>query len=159
MSMAFNPSWRLFRRMQHTLLAVAALTYLGAALEAWRVPSAGEALKLARTAIFPGMFLVTSVTVVLGVPGFRHALLRHLWTSYRTGFGQSVISVLSGVGVLIGLAGFIFWQIHDATHGGRYPGGAFSGYGAGIGLLIAQAVLLRRIEHDPELRRRIEDES
>ncbi len=123
------------------------------------MPSAGEALKLARTAIFPGMFLVASVTIVLGVPGLRHALLRHLWTSYRTGFGQSVISVLSGVGVLIGLAGFIFWQIHDATHGGRYPGGAFSGYGAGIGLLIAQAVLLRRIEHDPELRRRIEDEA
>ena len=157
--MVFTPSWRLFRRMQHTLLAVAALTYLGAALEAWRVPSADEALKLARTAIFPGMFLVTSVTLVLGVPGLRHALLRHLWTSYRTGFGQSVISVLSGVGVLVGLAGFIFWQIHDATHGGRYPGGAFSGYGAGIGLLIAQTVLLRRIEHDPELRRRIEDEA
>ncbi|HEY1448391.1 MAG TPA: hypothetical protein VGF33_07620 [Caulobacteraceae bacterium] len=156
--MAFSPSWRLFRRMQHTLLAVAALTYLGAAIEAWRVPSADEALKLARTAIFPGMFLVVSVTAVLGVPGLRHALLRHLWTSYRTGFGQSVISVLVGVGVLIGLAGFIFWQIHQVAHGGRYPGGAFSGYGAGIGLLIAQIVLLRRIETDPELRRRIEEE-
>lgn len=157
--MAFTPSWRLFKRMQHTLLAVAALTYLGAALEAWRVPSAGETLKLARTAVFPGMFLVVSVTLVLGVPGLRHALLRHLWTSYRTGFGQSVISVLAGVGVLFALAGFIFWQIHEAAHGGRYPGGAFSGYGAGIGLLIAQAVLLRRIEADPELRRRIEEDA
>ncbi len=156
--MALASSWRLFKRMQHTLLAVAALTYLGAALEAWRLPSAGETLKLARTAVFPGMFLVTSVTLVLGVPGLRHALLRHLWTSYRTGFGQSVISVLAGVGVLFALAGFIFWQIHDAAHGGRYPGGAFSGYGAGIGLLIAQAVLLRRIEADPELRRRIEED-
>ena len=99
---------------------------MSAALEAWRLPSAGETLKLARTAVFPGMFLV--------------------------------ISVLAGVGVLFVLAGFIFWQIHDAAHGGRYPGGAFSGYGAGIGLLIAQAVLLRRIEEDPELRRRIEEQ-
>ena len=156
--MALASSWRLFKRMQHTLLAVAALTYLGAALEAWRLPSAGETLKLARTAVFPGMFLVISVTLVLGVPGLRHALLRHMWTSYRTGFGQSVISVLAGVGVLFVLAGFIFWQIHDAAHGGRYPGGAFSGYGAGIGLLIAQAVLLRRIEEDPELRRRTEEQ-
>jgi hypothetical protein len=156
--MAMATSWRLFRRMQHTLLAVAALTYLGAALEAWRVPNAGETLKLARTAVFPGMFLVVSVTLVLWVPSLRHALLRHLWTSYRTGFGQSVISVLAGVGVLIGLAGFIFWQIHQATHGGRYPGGAFSGFGAGIGLLIAQIILLRSIETDPELRRRIEEE-
>jgi hypothetical protein len=95
---------------------------------------------------------------VLGARPVRNALIRHLWTSYRTGFGQSVISVLAGVGVLIALAGFIFWQIHDATRGGRYPGGAFSGYAAGIGLLIAQAVLLRRIERDPELRWRIEAE-
>ncbi|HEV7158149.1 MAG TPA: hypothetical protein VGN38_07320 [Caulobacteraceae bacterium] len=156
--MAFNDSWRLFRRMQHTLLATAGLTYLGAALEAWRVPSAATTLKLARLALFPGMFLLISVAVVLGARPVRNALIRHLWTSYRTGFGQSVISVLAGVGVLIALAGFIFWQIHDATRGGRYPGGAFSGYAAGIGLLIAQAVLLRRIERDPELRWRIEAE-
>lgn len=156
-AMAFNDSWRLFKRMQHTLLATAGLTYLGAALEAWRVPAVATTLKLARTAIFPGMFLLAAVAVVLGARPVRNALIRHLWTSYRTGFGQSVISVLAGVGVLIALAGFIFWQIHDARSGGRYPGGAFSGYAAGIGLLIAQAILLRRIEADPELRWRIED--
>ncbi|HEY2179793.1 MAG TPA: hypothetical protein VGH15_14570 [Caulobacteraceae bacterium] len=156
--MALNYSWRMFRRMQHTILAVAALTYAGATLEAWRLPGAGEMLKIARTAIFPGAFLALSFVAVLFVPLLRNAVVRHLWTSYRTGFGQSVISVLAGVGVLIALAGFILWQIHVAAHGGRYPGGAFSGYAAGIGLLIAQAVLVRRIEHDPSLRRWIEEE-
>jgi hypothetical protein len=155
--MALTPSWRVFRRMQHTTLAVAALTYAGAALEAWRLPGADETLKLARTAIFPGLFLALSAVGVLTVPVIRSAVVRHLWTSYRTGFGQSVISVLVGVGVLIALAGFILWQIHEAAGGGAYPGGAFSGYGAGIGLLIAQTVLVRRIEHDPQLRRWIEE--
>ena len=155
--MAFVRSWRVFRRMQVTILAVAALTYAGAALEAWRLPGAGEALKLARTAVFPGVFLALSALGALFVPFLRAAVVRHLWTSYRTGFGQSVISVLAGVGVLIALAGFILWQIHAAAHGGHYPGGAFSGYGAGIGLLIAQAILVRHIEHDPQLRLLIEE--
>ncbi|HEY7901568.1 MAG TPA: hypothetical protein VIC25_10325 [Caulobacteraceae bacterium] len=155
--MRYVSSWRLFRRMQYTLLAVAALTYLGAALEAWTVPSASQTLKLARTALFPGCFLVLSLAAVLSVPTLSRALTRHLWTSYRTGFGQSVISVLAGVGVLLALAGLIFWQIAGVAHGGRYPAGAFSGYAAGIGMLIAQALLLRRIETDPGLGPQIEE--
>jgi len=155
--MALNASWRLFKRMQSTILAVAALVYVAAAAEAWRVPLAGSALKLARTAIFPGLFFTLSFCGVLLVPVLRAALVRHLWTSYRTGYGQSVISVLGGVGVLIAVSGLIFWQIHQAMRGGGYPGGAFSGYGAGIGLLLAQTVLVRRIEDDPTLRRQIEE--
>ena len=144
--------------MQLTLVAVAALTYLLAALEAWAVPNVGEPLKLLRTTVFPGAFLVFSVAAMLLIPALSRMLTQHLWTSYRTGFGQSVISVLVGVGVLIILSGFIFWQINDVAHGGKYPAGAFSGYAAGIGLLIAQAVLIRRIEADPTLRRQIEAE-
>jgi len=154
--MVYVSSWRLFRRMQHTLLAVATLTYVAVVLEAWSVPTVGEALKLARTTLVPAAFLVLSIVAILGVPALSRALTRHLWTSYCTGFGQSVISVLAGVGVLIALAGTIFWQVHSVAHGGRYPAGAFSGYAAGIGLLIAQAVLVRRIERDPNLRRMIE---
>ncbi|HEY5288729.1 MAG TPA: hypothetical protein VIJ59_01720 [Caulobacteraceae bacterium] len=150
-------SWRLFRRMQHTLLVVATLTYLFIVLRAWSVPQASESLKLLRTTVFPAAFLVLAVAAVLGVPAFGRMLTRHLWTSYRTGFGQSVISVLAGVGVLIVLAGFILWQIRGVAHGGRYPAGAFSGYAAGIGLLIGQAILLRRIEADPELGRLIKE--
>jgi hypothetical protein len=155
--MALAHSWRVFRRMQHTTLTVAALTYAGAALEAWRLPGAAESLKLDRTAVFPGLFLVLSAACALSVPVLRRAVVRHLWTSYRTGFGQSVISVLVGFGVLIALAGVIVWRIHEAAVGGGYPGGAFSGYAAGIGLLIAQSVLVRRIERDPGLRRLIEE--
>jgi hypothetical protein len=44
------------------------------------------------------------------------------------------------------VAGFMVWQVHAAARGGRYPGGVFSGYGAGIGLLLAQAILVRRLE-------------
>ena len=155
--MALVNSWRVFRSMQHTTLTVAALTYAGAALEAWKLPGAAESLKLARTALFPGAFLVLSALGVLAVPILRAAVVRHLWTSYRTGFGQSVISVLVGYGVLIALAGVIVWKIREAAHGGSYPGGAFSGYAAGIGLLIAQSVLVRSIERDPGLRRLIEE--
>lgn len=155
--MALRLSWRNFRRMQHTTLAVAILIYAFSVLRAWQIPVADQMLKLARTAIFPAAFLVLSLAAVLGVPALRLALSRHLWASYRSGFGQSVISVLGGVAVMIVLAGFILWQVHTANQGGRYPGGAFSGYAAGIGLLIAQAILVRRMEDDPDLRRWIED--
>jgi hypothetical protein len=155
--MTYARSWRQFRRMQHTLVAVAALTYAIVTLEAWRTPGVGEALKLARTTIFPAVALVMSLAAILLTPGLSRLLIRHLWTSYRTGFGQNVISVLVGVGVLLGLAGVALWQLQGAAHGGRFPAGAFSGYAAGIGLLIAQAVLVRRIEADPELGRLIEE--
>ena len=142
--------------MQDSIVAVAVLVYASAVLWAWHVLPGGGGLKLQRTAIFPGAFLALSFAGALLVPVLRSALLKHLWISYRSGFGQSVISVLGGAGVLIAVAGFIFWQIHDGAHGGRYPGGAFSGYAAGIGLLFAQAILVRRIERDPAFRPRIE---
>jgi hypothetical protein len=155
--MSLSRSWQTFRRMQDSVLAVAGLVYSGAVIQAWRVLPGPGHLKLERTALFPGMFLALSLAGALLAPPLRAALMRHLWISYRTGFGQSVISVLGGVGVLLGMAVFIFWQIHDGTHGGHYPGSAFSGYAAGIGLLVAESVLVRRIESDPVLRLRIED--
>ena len=65
--------------------------------------------------------------------------------------------VLVGVGVVSGAAAFIFWRTWSATQGGSWPAGAFSGYAAGIGLLLAQAVLVRRMERDPALRSKIEE--
>jgi hypothetical protein len=155
--MRLTRSWRIFRRMQDTILIVAGLVYSFAVIQAWRRLPGGGHLKFERTALLPGIFLTLSLLAALMVPILRQALTRHLWISYRTGFGQSVISVLGGVGVLLALAGFVFWQINDAAHGGRYPGGAFSGYAAGIGLLVAQSILVRRIEGDPILRRQIEE--
>lgn len=151
-----SPTWRMFRRMQDTIVAVAALVYLAAVVQAWRVLPGADILKLQRTALFPGGFLVAAFSLALFAPPVRAFITRHLWVSYRSGYGQSVISVLGGVGVLIAVAGLIFWQVHSGAHGGPYPGGAFSGYAAGIGLLCAQALLVRRIERDPTMRAHIE---
>ncbi len=134
--------------MQDSLAAAAILIYAACAVNAWGILPGAEALKLQRTLIFPGLFMAISFAAPLAIPVLRRALARHLWASYRTGFGQSVISVLGGMLVLLAAAGFIVWQVHAAAHGGRYPGGVFSGYGAGIGLLLAQTIIVRRLERE-----------
>jgi hypothetical protein len=154
--MSLAQSWRIFRRMQDTVVAVAGLAYGGAALEAWRALPGAVGVKLWRLALYPGGLLAVALIAALSAPLLRRALLRHLWMSYRTGFGQSVISVLVGVGVLIALAVFSIWPI---LHGGPIDprfGGAFAAYGAGIGLLLAEAILVRRIEADPKMRRELQ---
>ncbi len=148
--------WRMFRRMQASLLAGASLLYLGAAIHAWRVLPGAGSLKLQRTILWPAALAALSFAAFRLVPALRRGLSRHLWISYRTGFGQSVVSVLAGLGVLVVAAGFIYWQTHAAAHGGRYPAGAFGGYGAGIGLLLAQALIVRDLERDPAFRDGIE---
>jgi hypothetical protein len=67
-----------------------------------------------------------------------------------------VRSILSGVVLLGGAAAFMYWQISSAAHGGRYPAGVFSGYAAGIGILAAQAALVRVLEKVPEVKKQIE---
>ena len=47
-------------------------------------------------------------------------------------------------------------QIAGVAQGGRYPAGVFSGYAAGIGILLVQAVLARALERDPQIRTQIE---
>ena len=144
--------------MQGACLAVAVLIYAAAVVRAFQVLPGPMALKVQRTAVFPGGFLGLSFLMALLAPPVRRFLERHLWLSYRTGFGQTPISVLGGLGVLLALAGFIFWSVADGARGGRYPGGAFSGYAAGIGLLLAQTMIVRRMERNPELREAIESD-
>ncbi len=142
--------------MQDTVVAVAGLAYGGAALEAWRALPGAVGVKLWRLALYPGGLLAVALIAALSAPLLRRALLRHLWMSYRTGFGQSVISVLVGVVVLIALAVFSIWPIvHGDPIDPRF-GGAFAAYGAGIGLLLAEAILVRRIEADPRMRQQLE---
>lgn len=143
--------------MQGACLSTAVLIYTAAVIQAWRVLPGSEALKLQRTALFPGLFLGLSFLLATLSPPARRYLTSHLWLSYRTGFGQTVISVLAGIGVLLAVAGFIFWSVQVGAHGGKYPGSAFSGYAAGIGLLFAQTLLVRGIERDPVLRVQIEE--
>jgi hypothetical protein len=143
--------------MQDSVLAVGILVYSAAGLDAWRVLPGAAAFKWKLTVLFPGLYLGLTLAACLMIAPLRRALRRHLWISYRTGFGQTAVSVLGGLGMLVAIAGLIVWQAHGAARGGTSPGGAFSGYGAGLGLLIAQAILVRTLETDPNLRERLED--
>lgn len=154
--MDYTASWRNFRRMQMSTFTAASLIYAGAVVYAWRTLPGGDDLKLQRTLLFPAVFLLLSWLVPLLIPRLRRGLSKYVWMSYVAGFGQSVISVLTGIGLLVAAAGFIYWQVGAVAHGGRYPAGVFSGYAAGIGILIAQIMLVRRMERDPVVRAVIE---
>ena len=154
--MDYIASWRNFRRMQASTFAAASLIYVGAVIYAWRTLPGGEDLKLQRTVLFPTTFLLLSWLLPLLIPALRRRLSKYVWMSYIAGFGQSVISVLTGMGLLMAAAGFIYWQVEAVERGGRYPAGVFSGYAAGIGILVAQLLLVRRLERDPAVRRLIE---
>jgi small-conductance mechanosensitive channel len=154
--MAHTASWRNFRRMQMSTFAAASLIYAGAVIYAWRTLPGDDHVKLIRTILLPVSFLLLSWLLPLLIGPVRRGLSRYVWLSYVSGFGQTVISVLTGIGVLLLLAGFIYWQVAAVAHGGRYPAGVFSGYAAGIGILLAQTLLGRGIERDPAIQPLIE---
>lgn len=154
--MAHTPAWRNFRRMQDMTVAAAVLIYAGAVLHAFeRLPGA-VAVIVQHTLVWPGIFLLLSLGVPLALGVVRRPLARYVWMSFKAGFGQTAGSVVMGVGLLMGAALFMYWQIGSAANGGRYPAGVFSGYAAGIGILAAQALLVRVLEKHPEVRREIE---
>jgi hypothetical protein len=155
--MSLDASWRLFRRMQTTILVVAILAFGVAAIDAWPLLPGGGADKSRLALLTPCACMALTFAIVLLVPAPRRVLGRHLLIAYSTGFGQSVISVLTGVAAPILIAGLIVWQAHHARAGSaRYVAGAFAGFGAGIGLLAGQAVLARRLERDVRFRAHIE---
>ncbi len=153
--MQFIPAWRIFRRMQFSASAAALLIYAGTGVYAWSVLPGPDALKAERILVFPGVFLLMALGLPFLAPIVGRLLSQHIWASFRWGFGQTPISVLSGIGILGAMAAFILWQCHEAAFaGGRYPAGVFSGYAAGIGILIAQLLLGRRLfpaQWDPKL--------
>ena len=155
--MTFIRAWRDFRRMQDVAVGAAALIYAGAVVNAFQVLPGGADLIAQRTLIWPGMFLFVSLAVPLVVPALKRLLARYVWLSFQAGFGQTPLSVLTGVGLLAAAALFIYWQVWAVGHGGRYPAGVFSGYAAGIGILAAQAILVRALETVPEVRKQIEE--
>jgi hypothetical protein len=154
--MAHTRAWRNFKRMQDTTVAIAALIYAGAVLHAFDRLPGGLGLIAQRTLLWPGIFLLLSLTVPLLISRLRVMLARYVWLSFRAGFGQTAFSILSGVVLLGSAALFMYWQIAGAASGGRYPAGVFSGYAAGIGILIAQAMLVRFLEQHPDVRPQIE---
>lgn len=144
--MTDKAAWRVFRQMQTSVLAAGVLLYAAATLDAWQVLDSSAALKLRLTLLIPGALMAITLTLTLTVPALRRAIRRHLWLSFNTGFGQTLISVIVGLGLVIAVAALIVWQTHHVTSGGTYPGGAFSGFGAGLGVLMAQAILVRGLE-------------
>jgi hypothetical protein len=150
-------AWRNFKRMQDVAVTAGMLIYAGAVIHAWRVLPGVPQLKFELTLLFPAAFLVLFWLGPLVVPPVRQLLGRYVWMSFDAGFGQTPMSVIVGVGVLATAAAFIYLQVSGVAHGGRYPAGVFSGYGAGIGILLAQAIVVRLLERQPDVRRKIEE--
>jgi hypothetical protein len=142
--------------MQMSACLTASLIYAWAGVHAWRVLPGSTRLKCAAILIFPAIYLVAAVILPLVIAPLRRLLKRYVWMSFTAGFGQTPTSVLVGLGVLAAAAGFIALQIGDVAHGGRYPMSVFAGYGAGIGILIAQSLLTGVIERETEAEAAIE---
>ncbi len=153
---AHTLAWRNFKRAQDGACLVACLIYAGAAVHAWRVLPGAVQTKLVFFVAAPMIFLALTILLSLALRGLARFLSRYVWMSYTAGFGQTPGSIIAGLGILAFAALFIYLQIAGVAKGGRYPAGVFSGYAAGIGILIVQAVLVRALERDPEVRRRIE---
>jgi hypothetical protein len=148
-------AWRNFRRMQDSCCLFASLIYAAATIHAWRVLPGTSQTKLIFTIAAPLIFLSLVVLLPFVLAGLRRQLRRYVWMSFNGGFGQTPGSVISGLGLLAFAAVFIYLQIAGVAKGGRYPAGVFSGYAAGIGILFVQAMLVRSLERDPEIKPKI----
>jgi hypothetical protein len=155
--MAHTRAWRNFRRTQYLTVAPAALIYAGAMLHALDRLPVPLKLSIQFTLVWPGAFALLSLALPLAIPPLRRILTRYVWMTFQAGFGQSVTSILTGVGLLGGAALFMYWQIAAAARGGPYPAPVFSAYAAGIGILMAQAALVRVLEKLPEVKKEIEE--
>jgi hypothetical protein len=143
--------------MQASALAFAALVYAGALARAWTTLPAPDRLRWLMLVVFPALYALGVLLLALKVPPLRRRLKRYVWLSFVAGFGQSASSVLSGLAVLAAVAVFVYFRIQVGAEGGRYPAGAFSAFGAGIGVLAAQLMLTFALEREPKVREVIEE--
>ena len=155
--MVFKRAWMNFKRMEDMTVAASVLIYAAAVIQAFKLLPGGTGVVARWTLVWPVACLIVAAGVPLAIPVMRRWLMRWVWLSFRAGFGQTLFSVVSGIALLGGAAGFMYWQISTAVPGGRYPTGVFSAYAAGIGILIAQAVLVRSLERRPDVRALIEE--
>ncbi|MET0294575.1 MAG: hypothetical protein ABW042_06110 [Phenylobacterium sp.] len=152
--MEFTRAWRNFKRMQDLSVVAACLIYAGAVLHAFRTLSPHD-LVAKGTLLWPAPFLLLSLALPLVLPPLRRALTGYVWMSFKAGAGQTPASVLIGVGMLLGAAGFVYWQVRNGEAEQRFAG-VFAAYAAGIGILAAQAALVRALERRPDVRAVIE---
>jgi hypothetical protein len=155
--MAYTRAWRNFKRMQDLTVAMAGLIYAGAAVRGFERLPGNAAMVLHWILLWPALYLLSSMLAPLAIPPVRRWLAKYVWMSFEAGFGQTPGSVVVGLILLLGAALFIYWQIATVAATGTYRANVFSAYAAGIGILAAQAVLVRFLERIPEVRERIVD--
>jgi hypothetical protein len=151
-------AWRNFKRMQLSACLIGGLIYALAVVRAYDVLPGEPRLK---TFVFlgaPALFFLMTLLFVFTAGPLRRLLKRYVWLTFAAGFGQTPWSVVGVFAVLSFAAAAIFLQIaqYDGGTGGRYPAGVFSAYAAGVALLVAQTLLCRTLERDPDKRRMIE---
>lgn len=154
--MVFTRAWRDFKRMQDLTVLAACLIYTGAVLHAFRTLQSPGSLVVQGTLLWPAPFLILSLLVPLAIPPLRRGLTKYVWMSFKAGFGQTASSVLIGIGLLVAAAGFVYSQLAANDAELRFSG-VFAAYAAGIGILAAQAMLVRTLERRPDVREEIEE--
>jgi len=155
--MVFSRAWRNFKRMQDLTVAAASLIY-AAVVHALAVLPGGQASVLRWTLAWPALWLAGSFLIPMLWPALKRWLARYVWMSFQAGFGQTPASILTGVALLLSAGLFIYWRVARAAASGEVGANVFSAYAAGIGILAAQAVLVRALEALPDVRARIEEE-
>ena len=153
----FTPAWRNFRRTQDLTVAAASLIYSGAAVHALGRLPGSQAMVLRWVLLWPALYLLASLAIPLAVRPLRRGLTKYVWMSFLAGFGQTAGSIVTGLALLLGAALFIYWQIAHVAATGTYRANVFSAYAAGIGILAAQAVLVRVLERSSDVRQIIEE--
>ncbi|THD64339.1 hypothetical protein [Phenylobacterium sp.] len=153
--MGFIPAWRNFKRMQDLTVAAACLIYAAAAINALGRLPGGPAMVARWTLLWPAAYLGFSLALPLLIAPVKRWLAKYVWMSFQAGFGQTPASVVVGVALLLGAGLFIWEEVNRAARAGQVGANVFSAYAAGIGILAAQAILVRFLEQTPEVRDRI----
>jgi hypothetical protein len=155
--MAFTPAWRNFKRMQDLTVVAASLIYAAAVIDALGRLPGGPVMTLRWTVVWPAAYLGFSMAIPLLAPPLKRWLAKYVWMSFKAGFGQSAGSVLVGMGLLLGAGLFIHREVDRAVRTGQVGVDVFACFAAGIGILAAQALLVRSLEQTPDVRAQIED--
>jgi hypothetical protein len=155
--MVFIPAWRNFKRMQDLTVVAASLIYAAAVIDALGRLSGGSAMVLRWSLLLPAAYMGFSMAIPLLIPPIRRWLAKYVWMSFQAGFGQTPASVVVGVALLLGSGLFIQEEVGRAARTGHAGVNVFSAYAAGIGILAAQAILVRALEQVPDLRAQIEE--
>ena len=155
--MGFSPAWRNFKRMQDLTVAAACLIYAAAAIDALGRLPGGPAMVARWTLLWPAAYLGFSLALPLLIAPVKRWLAKYVWMSFQAGFGQTPASVVVGVALLLGAGLFIWEEVGRAARAGQVGANVFSAYAAGIGILAAQAILVRFLEQVPDIRAKIEE--